>query len=98
MDDRQITDLARQYAEEKASMMKGSMATQGEAENVIRFLLRRYALVEKESVLKLMDEHRKENRKADKGSREWFYYNGRLDLLKSLFPDMAKEGRNEAEI
>lgn len=98
----EIASLAREYAEEmikgkpseelpnclKNSMM--AMNTEYIAE-VFQWLTRRFCLVEKETVSKLLKEHRKENSGTDKGSREWFFYNGRLDLLKSLFPDLGKE-------
>lgn len=98
----EITALAREYAEWVLSVpgaeeLPNCLRNQADgtlredAEEVLTWLTGRFALVEKETVLKLLEEHRKENRGADNGSREWFYYNGRLELLKSLFPDITKE-------
>lgn len=47
MDDKTITALAREYAEEYYKIRGGVDLMAGEAENVIRFLLRRYCLVKK---------------------------------------------------
>lgn len=99
MDDKEIIALAREYAEECIDPYGFSKETYEEmveekAENVayvLRWLSIRYCIMEKEAVAKLLKEHHKENRGTDKGSRAWFFYNGRLDLLKSFFPDIRKE-------
>ena len=89
----QITALAREYAEERASMMQGSLTTKIQAELVIRFLLRRYALVEKS---KLQEEYRKVQKQMIEGDElgiHVLFIHGKIkkDLLKSLFPDLGKE-------
>lgn len=89
MNDDQITALAREYAEERASIMQGSLTTKIQAELVIRFLLRRFCLVEKEAVRKQFESAKRliEARNYNKqcigvGSR---------GVLERLFPEIAKE-------
>lgn len=91
MTDTEITALAREYAEERASIMQGSLTTKIQAELVIRFLLRRFCLVEKS---KVEEEYRVAKECLDKvpalsiiGS----VINGQIITLKSLFPEIAKE-------
>lgn len=89
----QITALAREYAEERASMMQGSLTTKIQAELVIRFLLRRYALVEKSKLLKEYESAKHDSKMAH---RERLYTmlavaSARKALLESLFPDLGKE-------
>lgn len=88
MKEKAITALAREYVN---CMGYGLQCNPDNVAESFRWLADRFCLVEKEAVAKLMKEHRKENRGTDKGSRAWFFYNGRLDLLKSLFPELAKE-------
>lgn len=99
----EITALVREYAQNKGKEMEEKESLPNclikevvemdarELTHFLTWLRRRYALVGKERVRKLLKEHSKENRGTDKGSREWFFYNGRLDLLKSLFPEIGKE-------
>lgn len=87
--DTEITALAREYAEERASIMQGSLGTKIQAELVIRFLLRRYCLVEKG---KLEAKHKEVLAALESNDNEdvkWGTY--RLSLLDHLFPDLGKE-------
>lgn len=87
MNDDQITALAREYAELTDGSPADIAYITAIAENTIRFLLRRFCLVEKEAV-------RKEYKQAaeDYDPYDPMYSNrGKLDLLESLFPEIAKE-------
>lgn len=100
MTDRQITSLAREYAEEKANAEREQgfpvsfirdMAEHNEKEmkSAIGFLLRRYYLVEKSKV-----ENIREGILVQLNPKNFGYsaYNqGRKELLESLFPDLGKE-------
>lgn len=84
----EITALAHEYAEE---MHYGDNYFEAENKRLLTWLLRRYYLVEKETINKLLKEHCEESKGLDVGSREWIFYKGRLDLLESLFPEIGKE-------
>ncbi len=94
MNDDQITALAREYAEEIYPNLSDkiiSLRTQEikNAERLIRFLLRRFCLVEKS---KVEDIHKGILVQLDPKNFGYSPYNqGRIDLLKSLFPEIAKE-------
>lgn len=93
IDNDQIAVLAREYAEERASMMQGSLTTKTQAELVIRFLLRRYALVEKEVVRKEWQDATTHVKEAIK-SKNTFSEScgkGKRIAIQSLFPSIAKE-------
>lgn len=118
MTDRQITALAREYAEEirkdilpffprplPESMEVLIKADQEKVERVIRFLLRRFSLVEKEAVRKEYDSVKDTPDDCDYEEHgatwdEWPYLSrfydegyklGRKDAIESLFPDLRKE-------
>ena len=94
MNDDQLTALAREYAEEIYPNLSDkiiSLRTQEikNAERLIRFLLRRFCLVEKS---KVEDIHKGILVQLDPKNFGYSPYNqGRIDLLKSLFPEIAKE-------
>lgn len=94
MNEDQITTLAREYAEERASIMQGSLTTKIQAELVIRFLLSRYYLVEKEAVRKEYREATAHVEDAIKSKNPFSEScgKGKRLVLKSLFPEIAKEG------
>lgn len=93
----QITALAREYAEEKYPYLSNkiiSLRTQEikNAEQLIRFLLRRYCLVEKS---KVVAEYRNVAEAVD-AKRKWNLTLSedklaKADLLFDLFPDLGKE-------
>lgn len=92
-----ITALAREYAEEKIDPRGFSKGTYEDlvdenaeyTEDVIRFLLRRYCLVEKSTVENI---HKGILVQLNPKNFGYSPYNqGRIDLLKSLFPEIAKE-------
>lgn len=97
IDNDQITTLAREYAEEKCgketeSPMYFGLA-EGEMEEKLRWLSRRYCLVEKEAVRK---EYNEAIRAVREGHRERLdtmivVNNSRRVLLESLFSEIAKE-------
>ncbi len=89
MTQEEITAIAREYAEERASMMQGSLTTKIQAELVIRFLLRRYALVEKSKVETKYKESLAALESNNHEDIKWGIY--RLSLLDHLFPEIAKE-------
>lgn len=94
MDDKSITALAREYAEEIYPNLSDkiiSLRTQEikNAERLIRFLLRRFCLVEKgkvkEEYNKTVEEGKHSHLKHQIQSRT------RMRLLAALFPEIAKE-------
>lgn len=89
MNDDQITALAREYAEEGIYVQ----IVEDDAAEFLRWLLRRYCLVEKEAVRK---EYNEAIRAVREGYRERLdtmivVNNSRRVLLESLFPDLGKE-------
>ena len=90
MDDDLITALAREYAEERASIMQASLTTKIRAELVIRFLLRRFCLVEKS---KVEEEYKKACESVNKHSATTgcLFFVGQKQTIESLFPEIAKE-------
>jgi hypothetical protein len=99
MDNDQITALAREYAEEKVDPRGFSKRTYEVlvdenaeyVEDVIRFLLRRYALVEKERLKRVMSLHIEKSDETVKGGKAWFFHKGSANTLRYLFPEIAKE-------
>jgi hypothetical protein len=112
----QITALAREYAEEEAKGTAVDALPNGLKENVIqrnadhfekhlRWLLRRYRLVEKEAVRKEYESVKdtpEECNYEELGATwdEWPYLSrfydegyklGQKDAIESLFPDLGKE-------
>lgn len=106
MTDQQITALAREYGEEASKRLRNAFGDLSEweyynirdeakenAENVLRFLLSRYALVEKS---KLSKEYKSAKHDSKMAHRERLYTmlavaSARKALLESLFPEIAKE-------
>lgn len=94
----QITALAREYAEEKVDPRGFSKRTYEVlvdenaeyVEDVIRFLLRRYCLVEKEQLKRVMLLHI-EKSDENVGGKAWFFHKGSANTLRYLFPEIAKE-------
>lgn len=92
MDDKTITALAREYAEEIYPNLSDkiiSLRTQEikNAERLIRFLLRRYCLVEKSKVRSRLEsayDAKREERNGCFGIVRW-------NELHYLFPEIAKE-------
>lgn len=89
MTDDQITALAREYALKTVSHTRLLTTIADDTEDVIRFLLRRFCLVEKEAVRKQFESAKRliEARNYNKqcigvGSR---------GVLERLFPEIAKE-------
>lgn len=102
MTDSEITALAREYAEEEAKGTAVESLPDGFKEYVIqrnanqfekhlRWLLRRFCLVEKEAVRK--EYHEIKLALGDGGHSEWEddINMEKEALLKSLFPEIAKE-------
>lgn len=87
MTDEQITALAREYAEETHH---GNTVAVDEAISTIRFLLRRYCLVKKKRVELYKHELLNKRFNAYCGVKN-DADTARLDLLKSLFPEIGKE-------
>lgn len=84
MNDNQITALAREYAEETVSHTRLSTTIANDTEDVIRFLLRRYCLVEKEKLkaIRFRKVYSAEDMRS-KFTEEC--------LIDALFPEIAKE-------
>lgn len=94
MDDDKITALAREYAEEirpyndKTAPL--SILDIREGERLIRFLLRRYCLVEKKDVEAKYQEAKERYFNPD-DETEKTMYGRRMSMLESLFPEIKKE-------
>ena len=101
MTDDQITALAREYAEEKVDPRGFSKRTYEVlvdenaeyVEDVIRFLLRRYCLVEKETIRKEYQETCGRETYATEHKNELYakLFKMKRLTLASLFPEIAKE-------
>lgn len=85
--DEQITALAREYAEETVSMRHTTGIVADEAEGVIRWLLHRYALVEKSKVQETWEEITD----VYLAHRHITYDGARYLFNEVLFPEIAKE-------
>lgn len=96
MTDQEITALAREYAEEnpKIAELKVPYIRKYEktCEDFLRFLLRRYALVEIEAVRKeYEDSYRQYLAAGNARPLRQQYFFGRCFALEHLFPDLGKE-------
>ena len=107
MTDHEITALAREYAEEIYPNLSDKIISRRtqeikEAERVIRFLLRRYCLVEKSKVEQMYKEAAEGKCESEKMRPQNTYAKnsiamrigvnfGCVHTLKSLFPDLGKE-------
>lgn len=96
----QITAIAREYAEKEIATELPNItdyakertisAVAERTENVIRFLLRRYCLVEKSKVSEMYDVAMEISR-LPKSVEARGYAISRLQTLERLFPEIAKE-------
>lgn len=90
MNDDQITALAREYAELTDGSPADIAYITAIAENTIRFLLRRFCLVEKETV---KEQYAKWMQQfcdtRDIAAKE--YAGGWISALESIFPEIAKD-------
>lgn len=98
----QITALAREYAEEATKVMTSNPNLSDSeindikhdvsewAEEILRFLLRRFCLVEKKDV-EAKHQEAKERYFSPDDEIEKAMYGGRMSLLEYLFPEIAKE-------
>lgn len=102
MTDDQITALAREYAEEATkdipsdndikSLRESAIKLNAEImEKHLRWLLRRYCLVEKEQLKRVMSLHIEKSDETVKGGKAWFFHKGSANTLRYLFPEIAKE-------
>lgn len=89
MTDDQITAFAREYAEFTDTAEVNKKYISAICENFLKYTLRRYCIVEKS---KLKTKHKEALAALESNDNEdvkWGTY--RLSLLKSLFPEIAKE-------
>lgn len=110
MDNNQITTLSREYADEVYKdeesnpelpfclMNEMKQQTAEYAEEIIRFILRRFYLVERSTVTESYNYavNELEEMKGFGSTVSDRYYNegnlnGKIDLLESLFPELEKE-------
>lgn len=100
MNEDQITVLSREYAEEAAKEAGVEFDPHDwavancviETKDVIKFLLRRYCLVEKSKVKEEYNLALSNIEKAGSARPlRQSYYDGRSDALESLFPEIAKD-------
>lgn len=91
----EITALAREYVEEMKNITDGNnpyIATKEVAVKIIlNFLLRRYVLVEKEKLKRVIATQLQECERHSEGSKAWCYHVGSARTLKYLFPEIVKE-------
>ena len=101
----EITSLAREYAEEiradilpffprplPESMEVLVRADQEKADRFLRFLLRRFCLVEKEAVRKeYQDSYKNYKTAGNARPLSQQHFRGRCFALESLFPEIVKE-------
>ncbi len=87
----EITALAREYAEEYYNIRGSVDLMAGEAENVIRFLLRRYALVEKSKVEEEYHEAKFTCGNVAPCSETFATSLAQKSVLERIFPDLGKE-------
>lgn len=92
MDNDQITSLAREYAEETVSHTRLSTTIADDTEDVIRFLLSRYCLVEKSKIVQIHQakQHILANQNAF-GTTVTTEAAAQQRLMLYLFPEIAKE-------
>lgn len=86
MDEEKINSLAREYAEETDGSLAAIAYITAIAENTIRFLLRRYCLVEKSRLAKLDIAYR---------AKEYDMVILNKEDVDYLFPEIAKEVSHE---
>ena len=102
--DDQITALACEYGEYVANSLDYDMCSDPElrhrlvakghseaAQLVLEWLLRRYCLVEKERLKRVMSLHIEKSDENVKGGKAWFFRKGSANTLRYLFPEIAKE-------
>lgn len=86
MTDQQITDLAREYAEKDEPFVQ---IIQDDAEDFLRWLSRRYCLVEKQLVRKQFDYAQKLI--EDRNYLKQHIGVGSYCILERIFPEIEKE-------
>lgn len=94
MNDDQITALAREYAEWVTQQEDDKAyipAEQAIASAFLRWLTRRFCLVEKERLKRVMKLHGDQVRNSNEGGEVWFFHKGSENALGNLFPEIAKE-------
>ena len=96
MTDHKITALAREYAEEIYPNLSDKIISRRtqeikEAERVIRFLLRRFCLVEKSKVKEEYHEAKFTCGNVDPCSSTFVASLSQKSMLERLFPEIAKE-------
>lgn len=93
MTPKEMTALAREYAEQTDGSPADIAYVKAIAENALRFLLRRYCLVKKEVVRKEYNEARRAVREGHRERLDTMIVvnNSRRALLESLFPEIEKE-------
>lgn len=89
MNNETITVLAREYAEEGIYVQ----IVEDDAAEFLRWLLRRYCLVEKVAVEAKYQEAKERYFNPD-DEIEKTMYGGRMSMLEYLFPEFAKEEDN----
>lgn len=87
----QITAIAREYAELTDGSPADIAYIKAIAENTIRFLLRRFCLVEKAKLEKEYHEAKFACGNVDPCSETWTTYLAQKSLIERLFPEIAKE-------
>ena len=94
MTDRQITALAREYAEFTDMSEVDKKNISAICEYFLKYSLRRYCLVEKQLVRKQFDYAQKLI--EDRNYLKQHIGVGSYDILERLFPEIEKEGRDDS--
>ena len=91
MDSETITALAREYAEFTDMSDVDKKNISAICECFLKYTLRRYELVEKERLRRVMALHIEKSNEVAKGGETWFFHKGSANTLRYLFHDLGKE-------
>lgn len=89
MSDPEISALAREYAELTDGSPADISYITAIAENTIRFLLRRFCLVEKKDVEAKYRQAKERYSDTNADDTDTVMYGGRISLLEYLFPEIV---------
>lgn len=96
MTDQEINNLAREFAAERYPNLSEKIISRRtqeikDAERVIRFLLRRYCLVEKSKLREAYKDAQKDQYNVERDFALTLAGRNRSAVLVEIFPDIAKE-------
>lgn len=91
MTDTEITAIAHEYAEFTDMSEVDKKNISAICECFLKYTLRRYELVEKERLRRVMALHIEKSNEVAKGGETWFFHKGSASTLRYLFHDLGKE-------